>query len=98
MGKSIELVKALHRRKISIACVQKTKWVGGKAKEIDEYKLWYLGSNRAKNGVGILVGKELVKQVVKVRRKNDRIMYAKLVVGSEILNVVSVNVPQIGVG
>jgi len=39
MGKYIELVKALHRRKISIACVQKTKWVGAKAKEIDGFKL-----------------------------------------------------------
>ena len=33
-GKSIELVKALHRRKISIACIQENKWVGAKAKEL----------------------------------------------------------------
>ena len=39
-GKSIELIKALHRRKISIACIQETKWVGAKAKEIDGFKLW----------------------------------------------------------
>jgi len=38
-GKSIELVNSLRRRKISIACVQETKWVRAKAREIDGYKL-----------------------------------------------------------
>jgi len=43
-----------------------------------------------------LVVKELVNSVVEVRRKSDRIMAIKVVVGSEILNVVSVYAPQIG--
>ena len=60
MGKSIELVKSLHRRKINIAYVQETKWVGAQVREVDGYKLWYSGSIKAKNGVGILVEKELV--------------------------------------
>jgi len=34
-GKYIELVKVLHRCKINIACIQETKWVGAKAKQID---------------------------------------------------------------
>jgi len=38
-GKSIELVKILHRRRISIACIQETRWVGAKVKEIDGFKL-----------------------------------------------------------
>jgi len=95
-GKSIELVKALHRCKISIACIQKTKWVGAKAKGINGYKLWYSGFKRATNGVGILIKKDLAEQVVEVKRKSDHIMYVKLVVSSEIFNVVSVYVPQIG--
>ena len=33
---------------------------------------------------------------MEVRRKSDRIMSIKLVVGSEILNVVSVYAPQVG--
>ena len=57
-SKSIELVKSLRRRKVSIACVQETKWVGAKVREIDGYKLWYLGSAKSKNGVGILVVKD----------------------------------------
>ena len=56
--------------------------MGAKAREIDGYKLWYSGLIKAKNGVGILVEKELVDFVVEVRRKSDRIMAIKVVVGS----------------
>ena len=34
-GKSIELVKTLRKRRINIACVQETKWVGSKARDVD---------------------------------------------------------------
>jgi len=70
--------------------------VGAKAKEINGFKLWYSGVKRTTNGVGILVKRDLVEQVVEVRRKSDRIMSRKLVVGSKVLNVVSVYVPQVG--
>ena len=50
-GKSIELVQALHRRKVSIACVQETKWVGVKARVIDGYKLWYSGVQELEIGL-----------------------------------------------
>ena len=95
MGKSLELVKALHKRNVSIACIKETKWVDAKAKEIDEYKLWYSNFKRAMNGVGILIKKDLMEQVVKVKRKSDCIMSVKLVVGSDIFNVISVYAPQI---
>jgi len=69
--------------------------VGAKAKDIDRYNLRYTGLNRVKNGVDILVGKDLVEQVVEVRHRNDRMMSIKLVVGSEIFNIVSAYAPQI---
>jgi len=40
-----------------------------------------------------LVGKDLVDGVVEVRRKSNRIMSIKLVVGVKILNVVCVYAP-----
>ena len=46
--------------------------------------------------MGILVVKDLVEQVIEVRRKSDRTMSIKLAVGAEIFNVVSVYVPQMG--
>lgn len=51
-------MKILKKRKISIACVQETKWVGSKAKDMDEYKLWYSSSVRHRNRVGFLVDEE----------------------------------------
>ena len=70
--------------------------MGVKGKEIDGYKIWYSGSIKAKNGVGILVEKELVDFVVRVRCKSDRIITIKVLVGSEFVNVVSIHAPQIG--
>ena len=39
---------------------------------------------------------DLIEQVMEVRRKSDRIMSIKLVVGAEICNVVSVYASQVG--
>ena len=69
---------------------------GAKARKVDGHKQWYSVSNKARNGVGILVDKELVDFIVKVRRTSDRIMAIQVLVGSKFLNVASVYVPQIG--
>ncbi|KAG5615096.1 hypothetical protein H5410_014920, partial [Solanum commersonii] len=95
-GKSIELVKILKKRKINIACVQETRWVGAKARVVDWFKLWYLGGSRDRNGVGILVDGDLREQVVEVRRINDRLMMVKLVIGGCTLSVISAYAPQVG--
>ena len=86
----------MHRLRINIACIQEAMWVGDKAREIDGYKLWYSGSRKARNGVGILVEKELVDFVVEVKRKSDRVIAIKVVVGSIVLNVISIYAPRIG--
>ncbi|XP_019242691.1 PREDICTED: craniofacial development protein 2-like, partial [Nicotiana attenuata] len=93
-GKSIELAKILQKRKVNIACVQETRWAGSKARNADGYKLWYSGVMRGKNGVGILVDRDLRESVVEVRRVNDSLMFIKLVVGEFTLTVVSAYAPQ----
>jgi len=70
--------------------------VGAKAREVERYKLWYSGSIKGRNGVGILVVEELVDFVVKIRRKSDRIIAIKVGMRSEIINMFSVYTPQIG--
>ena len=57
-GKSMEVVEVIVRRR-SIMCLQETKWVGLKAKDLENlgFKLWYSGTNRMRNGVGIIVDK-----------------------------------------
>ena len=64
--------------------------MGGIQSEMGGYKLCYSGSTRARNGVGILVDKELVDRVVEVRRKSDCIMATRLVLGVEVLNLIFV--------
>jgi len=68
VGKSMKVVDSMTRRRINFMCPQETKWVGKKAKELDssEFKLWYNGEVRSRNGVGIIVNKEHeVKEVLK---------------------------------
>ncbi|XP_019228639.1 PREDICTED: uncharacterized protein LOC109209768 [Nicotiana attenuata] len=95
-GKSIELAKILQKRRVNIACVLETRWVGSSARDAHEYKLWNSGTQKGKNGVGILVDRELRESVVEVRRANDRLMIIKLVVGQCTLNVASAYAPHAG--
>jgi len=97
-GKLRELVDVAHKRRVNILCVQETKWVGEKAKEVEGtgFKLWYSGKDRNKNGVGILVDKSLRDKVVEIKRQGDRIILIKLVIGQLILNVISAYAPQVG--
>ncbi|KAI8547554.1 hypothetical protein RHMOL_Rhmol07G0205200 [Rhododendron molle] len=52
-GKTRELVDTMLRRRIGIACLQETKWVGEKAREIEDtgYKLYYMGDFNGHVGV-----------------------------------------------
>ena len=61
-------------------CLQKTKWVEAKVKELDtsRFRLWYIRKVRAKNGVSIIVDKKWKNNVVKVKRIEDRILSFKM--------------------
>jgi hypothetical protein len=97
-GKLLELVDVLRKRKVQVACLQETRWKGQKGGEFNGYKLWYSGSDGSKNGVGFLVARELKENVVEVRRFNDRIMLMRLVLGEDVVAVVSAYAPQVGLG
>ena len=86
----------MKRRRVNIACLQETKWKGKKAKDIDGFKLSYTGEVNNKNGVGIIVDKDLKEKVVDVKRIGDRIIAIKLVLEKEIINIISAYAPQIG--
>ena len=85
------------RRNVSILCVLETKSVGENARIIEPwgYKFWYTGRDRNRNRVGVIINKQLLKNVVKVRRKDDRILLVKLILGREIFNVISIYAPQV---
>ncbi|WP_332309165.1 endonuclease/exonuclease/phosphatase family protein, partial [Candidatus Burkholderia verschuerenii] len=74
-SKTLELVETMKRRRVNIMCLQETKWKGAKAKILENtgYKLWYIGKDGNRNGVGIIVDSEFIEQVVGVTRIGDRI-------------------------
>ncbi|KAG2596685.1 hypothetical protein PVAP13_5KG178107 [Panicum virgatum] len=69
-----------------------------KAKEVEDtgFKLWYTGTTANRNGVGVLIDKSLKDDVVDVRRRGDRIILVKLIVGDLVLNVISAYAPLVG--
>jgi hypothetical protein len=93
-----ELDYTVIRRRVNILCVQETKWMGQKAKEVENtgFKLWYTGTERSRNGVGILIDKSLKNGVVAVRRQGDKIIMIKLIFGDLVLNVISAYASQVG--
>ena len=86
------------RRNIKILCLQESKWIGEKARSIGEWghKLWYTSRDRNRNGVGVILDRQLIDKVVDVRRKCDRILLIKLILGDKAINVISAYAPQIG--
>ena len=96
-GKGRELADIMQRRKVDVLCMQETRWKGNKARDIDNgCKLYYYGEDGRRNGVGIMLRKDLTKSVLEVRRVSDRAMGMKLEIGEMILNVLSAYAPQVG--
>ena len=76
-------------------CLQGTKCVGTKAKELDTsgFKLWYIGKVRAKKGVNIIVDKTWKNNVVKVKRIGDQILSLKTVFEQKTFNTINAYAP-----
>ena len=97
-GKSFEVAQVMSKRKINILCLQETRWAGEKSKEIkvNGSKLWYTGKVNGRNGVGIIADKDWKKNVVGVKRIEDRIISLKVIVGKDTMNIISAYAPQVG--
>ncbi|KAK3543099.1 hypothetical protein QTP70_010645 [Hemibagrus guttatus] len=96
-GKGRELADMMERRKVDILCVQETRWKGSKARSIVAgFKLLYYGVDSKRNGVGVVLKEEFVRNVLEVKRVSDRVMSLKLEIEGVMLNVVSGYAPQVG--
>ncbi|KAK3517308.1 hypothetical protein QTP70_002953 [Hemibagrus guttatus] len=97
LGKGRELADVMERRKVDILCVQETRWKGSKACSIGAgFKLFYYGVDSKRNGVGVVLKEEFVRNVLEVKRVSDRVMSLKLEIEGVMLNVVSGYAPQVG--
>ncbi|KAK3569080.1 hypothetical protein QTP86_022114, partial [Hemibagrus guttatus] len=74
-----------------------TRWKGSKARSIGAgFKLFYYGVDSKRNGVGVVLKEEFVRNVLEVKRVSDRVMSLKLEFEGVMLNVVSGYAPQVG--
>ncbi|KAK3556427.1 hypothetical protein QTP70_008339 [Hemibagrus guttatus] len=66
-GKGRELADMMERRKVDILCVQETRWKGSKARCIGAgFKLFYYSVDSKRNGVGVVLKEEFVRNVLEV--------------------------------
>nr|GEV41578.1 RNA-directed DNA polymerase, eukaryota, reverse transcriptase zinc-binding domain protein [Tanacetum cinerariifolium] len=91
-----KLCDSLGRHKVDITYFQDTKWKGSRAREGNGYKLWYSGSSKARNSVGVMVFGRLKDDVVRVTRRSNRIMAISVVIDGESVNVISAYALQVG--
>ncbi|KAK3551510.1 hypothetical protein QTP70_017369 [Hemibagrus guttatus] len=87
----------MERRKVDILCVQETRWEGSKARSTGAgFKLFYYGVDSKRNGAGVVLKEEFVRNVLEVKRVSDRVMSLKLEIEGVMLKVVSGYAPQVG--
>ena len=98
--RSAEVVVALHIRKIDFCCAQETRWKGESTRMLGangrRYKFFWQGCNKGTAGVGVFIADRWIDSVVNVVRVNERIMYVKLVIGKQSVNIISAYAPQVG--
>ncbi|KAK3524491.1 hypothetical protein QTP70_029270 [Hemibagrus guttatus] len=76
---------------------KESRWKGSKAHSIGAgFKLFYYGVDSKRNGVGVVLKAEFVRNVLEVKRVSDRVMSLKLEIEGVMLNVVSGYAPQVG--
>ena len=77
------------RRKVDICCIHEMRFRGGGCRYIGNHKLWCSGGEESLNGVGVVVGENLIDKVIEVERHGDRIIKLKLVLEGIIYNFIS---------
>ena len=99
-GKSVEVAEALAEEAVDVCCLQETRWKGQGARVLGKhgqgYKFFWQGSGRAEGGVGVMLKAEWADRVVSVDRLGERLIVLRMVVGGEVLCVVSAYAPQTG--
>lgn len=60
-AKSLELAEELSRYNIHVTCVHETRWKGFYSTRVKGYKLWYVGLDDRRSGVGILISEQYLR-------------------------------------
>ena len=99
VSRSGEVVDTLHGRKNDFGIAEETRWKGESAKMLGtngrRYKFFWQGCSNGTAGVSVFIAGRWIDSV-DVVGVNERIMYVKLVIGKQIVNIVSASAPQVG--
>ena len=95
-SKSGEVCEVLCRRKVEVCCIQEVRWKGEGCRALQWYNLIWKGNSEGTAGVGVLVASELADRIIRVERISDRVIAVDLVIGEQIVKVVSCYAPQAG--
>ena len=87
--------------KVKGGCILKeVRWRGEGARLFGlkgrRYKLWWCENDDKTKGVGVLVKEELCQNMIKIRRRYDRVMAIGLVFGEEVVKIRCAYAPQSG--
>ena len=89
-----------HRRGLDLCCLQETRWSGKANKMMGEegrrYKFLWKGCKEGSAGVGVLVAKKWVENVIEVKKLSEIILLIRVDIGMKILNVISGYALQVG--
>ena len=91
------MVDALYRRNIDFCCAQETRWKGESPRILRaigrRYIFFWKGCNKGIAVVGVFITERCIDSVLDVVRVNERIMYVKLVIGTNMNYHFSIDVP-----
>ena len=88
-----EVIDMVQRRGLDFCCLQKTRWKGENTRMLGDYKFFWKGCKEGLAGVGMLVKKKWVDNVMEVKRVSERILTIRVRVEMKILNLISVYAP-----
>ena len=91
-----EVCEVLRRRMVKVCCIQEVRWKGDGSRALQGCKLIWKGNSEETAGVGVLVASELVDRIIRVERISDRVIAVDLVIGEQIVKVVSCYASQTG--
>ena len=89
------LRREMIKNRLDMIGVSETRWEGQGEENCDGAKLFYSGKKRGKNGVGLLVSKELSRCVTKEIYGCDRVIALKLKALPKDILVIEVYMPTI---
>ena len=98
VGRSAKVTETIERRNVDVVALQEVRYKNEGVRKLRrgdfKYKLYWIGEETGRGGVGLMVKHDLVESVMEVRRVSSRIASIDIVVNEKVVTVISVYAPQ----